>query len=53
MKAVPEFFQDPEINRRAIEVLDRVGEHAPILSTRKKHVKKAKEELISLLPKED
>lgn len=53
MKAVPEFFQDPEINRRAIEVLDRAGEHAPLLSTRKKHVKKAKEGLLSLVQKED
>lgn len=53
MKAVPEFFQDPEINRRAIEVLDQAGKHAPVLSTRKKHIKKAKEGILSLMQKED
>ncbi|MBP5678679.1 MAG: hypothetical protein J6X28_02475 [Bacilli bacterium] len=53
MATVPEFFQDPEINQRARDVLDRVGNNSPTFGARKKHVKKEKEGLLKLLPKEE
>ena len=53
MKSVPEFFQNPEINQRAMSILNRVGENARAFSARKRHIKRAKETLNSIQQKEE
>ena len=53
MKSVPEFFKDPEVAARAMSVLDRVGKDAKMLSPRKKHVKKVRENFINIVNSEE
>ena len=53
MKACPEFFQDPKITADTISVLERVGSHSRMFSTKKKFVKQVREEFESISKKEE
>lgn len=53
MKSVPEFFQDPEVCKRASLMIDRIGRETRPLSQQKKYYKKVRSNFQELLQKEE